>query len=61
MAMLSPWVSIAFFWASALKAKKLLGAMAASHCSTPKRMRARVLASASTASARPMSVRALSR
>ena len=59
--MLSPWVSKAFFCASALNAMKLLGDDAAIHCSTAKRMRLRVLASASTASARPISVRALSK
>ena len=55
LAMLSPCVSRAFCCASALNTRKLLGAMAASHCSTLKRMRARVLSSACTASTRPMS------
>ncbi len=52
-AMLSPRVSIAFCWASALSTRKLLGAEAAIHCSTAKRSRALVLASVSTASTRP--------
>ena len=61
LAMLSPLVSIALFCASALSAMKLLGADAAMNCSTAKRKRALVLASASTASARPSIVRAFSR
>ncbi|MCY1562518.1 hypothetical protein D9M68_999260 [compost metagenome] len=61
LAMLSPWVSMAFFCASALKARKLLGALASIHCCTAKRTRVRVLASPCTASAKAMRVRALSR
>ena len=61
LAMLSPWVSIAFFCASAFIARKLLGADAAIHCSTAKRMRLRVFSSLSTASASPISAREFSR
>lgn len=61
LAMLSPWVSIAFFCASALKASELLGDEAAIHCSTAKRSRALVFSSASMASAIFSRVRPLSR
>ena len=44
-----------------LMADIVLGAEAAIHCSTAKRTRARVFSSATTASARPIRVRALSR
>ena len=61
LARLSPCVAMAFCCASALKARKLLGAEAASHCSTAKRTRLRVLASPSAASAMDIMVRAFSR
>jgi hypothetical protein len=59
--MLSPLVSSAFFSASGLSARKLLGLAASIHCCTAKRMRARVLASPSTLSAICISARAFSR
>ena len=61
LAMLSPLVSMAFFWASALNARKLLGAAAARPCSTAKRKRLRVLASDSTASVMASKARLLSK
>jgi hypothetical protein len=59
--MLSPLVSTAFFSASGLSARKLLGLVASTHCCTAKRMRALVLASPCTWSAICISVRAFSR
>ena len=61
VAMLSPWVSMAFFNASGLSARKLLGLVASTHCCTAKRTRALVLASPCMLSAICSSVRALSR
>jgi hypothetical protein len=61
MAMLSPLVSMAFFWASAFNARKLLGAAAAIHLLDGEPHAGGFSASASTASARPIMVRALSK
>ena len=60
-ARLSPWVSIAFFCASGLSARKLLGDAASIHCSTAKRTRDRVFSSACSDSTMPSRVRAFSR
>jgi len=57
----SPPDSIRRCWASGLVARKLAGDIASTHCDTAKRMRWRVLASASTASASSVIVRAVSR
>ena len=59
--MLSPLVSTAFFSASGLNARKLLGLDASMNCCTAKRTRALVFSSPCTASAICISVRAFSR
>ena len=59
--MLSPLVSMAFCWASALNIKKLLGAVAAENCSTENCKRALVLASVCAASTKAIKVRVLSK